>query len=205
MVERFATSTRLTGTAARIAEAAAAVVARQGFDALSVRTVAAAAGLAPGTVQHHFRTRELLIAGAMDHVTARQLERIAASPQRDSVREAIRSGVMEILPLSPDRREEAIVWLALATAAATYPPLRPARDRMVELFRGIVIDALRFQARQSGQDLDDDRAMAAAIAFAATIDGLMLHAIDAGSVEQGRIIAAVELALDYLLGLDGDK
>lgn len=51
-------------TAIRIMEAAAEVV-KSGLDALTHRSVAAQAGVATGAVTHHFRSKEQLVAGAI--------------------------------------------------------------------------------------------------------------------------------------------
>ncbi|MFC0672847.1 TetR/AcrR family transcriptional regulator [Brachybacterium hainanense] len=51
----------------QILEAVWAVVARQGLEAVSVRSVAAAAQVSPGRVQHYFRSRsELVLASAQE-------------------------------------------------------------------------------------------------------------------------------------------
>jgi hypothetical protein len=85
----------------------------------------------------------LLISGALNYVTTHQLARINALPRAEDMRQAIRIGILEILPFFERSRDEAIVWLTLAAAAASRPSLRSAQARMVELLRGIVMDALR--------------------------------------------------------------
>lgn len=77
-----------------MADAAIRVVAEHGLDQLSVRTVAREAHVAPGTVQHHFPSRALL------------LER--TGPNTSGLT-ALRKGLRALLPVDRARREEAIV------------------------------------------------------------------------------------------------
>jgi TetR/AcrR family transcriptional regulator, regulator of cefoperazone and chloramphenicol sensitivity len=58
--------------AARIRDAALRLVAERGFAATSIRSVAAAAGVSPGLVQHHFRSKEELRA-ALDAFVVRRV------------------------------------------------------------------------------------------------------------------------------------
>jgi AcrR family transcriptional regulator len=67
-------------TSTSIADAAIRVVARQGLDRLSVRNVARQAGVAPGTVQHHYRTRAQLLDAAQAIVWIAFAAAAAANP-----------------------------------------------------------------------------------------------------------------------------
>ncbi|GAB5407174.1 MAG: TetR/AcrR family transcriptional regulator [Aureliella sp.] len=68
----------------RICEAAIAIASRDGFAAMSLDAVATQAGVSKGGLLYHFRTREELIHGTLQHFseTGRQmlLDRIAADP-----------------------------------------------------------------------------------------------------------------------------
>src|SRR5215468_3593613 len=54
-------------TRKRIVEAAARVLARDGYAATSVKDIAAEAGVAPGLVHYYFKTKEELVAAAVAH------------------------------------------------------------------------------------------------------------------------------------------
>jgi AcrR family transcriptional regulator len=70
-------SSDLTGYA-RIRNAALECFARDGFEASSVRAIARTAGVSPGLVQHHFRTKLDLREAVHEHVVA-----LAAAPFAD--------------------------------------------------------------------------------------------------------------------------
>ena len=50
-----------------ILDAATSLLASRGAEHATVRKVAAEAGLSPGAVQHHFKTRDELIAAVYEH------------------------------------------------------------------------------------------------------------------------------------------
>ncbi len=163
-------------TATVIADATIAVVAQRGLDQLSVRNVARQAGVAPGTVQHHYRTRAQLLAAALERVVQRQLRRVEETGAHDSGVSALRSGLRALLPIDEPRREEAIVWIAFTAAAAVSPGLGPRHREVVELTRRRIREVIELGRAQGEVPATVDPAMAAA-EVAALVDGLLLHAI----------------------------
>lgn len=61
--------TRTASGAQLILEAVVRVLVHDGLDGLSVRRVAAEAGVSIGAVQHHFPTKDSLLVAAADHVS----------------------------------------------------------------------------------------------------------------------------------------
>ena len=111
------------------------VVAEGGLEAASIRAIAGRAGVAIGTVQHYFPTKDAMLRHAYrrigEDLGARAEERAdaAATP-----REAIREVLLELLPL--DARREAAVRISTAFAARALqaPALADElRDDLAEL------------------------------------------------------------------------
>jgi TetR/AcrR family transcriptional regulator, transcriptional repressor of bet genes len=65
---------------AQIVEAALTVAARDRLDRLTVRRVAAEAGLSPGLVFHHFTDKDTLLLAVLDHLIARTIPSVVAQP-----------------------------------------------------------------------------------------------------------------------------
>ncbi|MFS0729147.1 TetR family transcriptional regulator C-terminal domain-containing protein [Curtobacterium sp. 1P10AnD] len=114
-----------------VSDAAARVLARNGLGALSVRGVAAEAGLPPSTVRYVFPTQASVRTHALETVFDATARRVDAVPDTLSDRERARRILLELLPLDEERLVELDVYLALGNAALTDPELRPALDRVV--------------------------------------------------------------------------
>ena len=186
-----------TGTTARsIADSTIRIIARDGFDAVSVRQVTQEAGLAPGTVQHHFPSRDDLMRVAMERTADRQLERITDLPAiRDAFRIAQR-GLRTLLPLDEARREEAVVWIAFSAAASTRPSLRQAHEQGIALLRRHIRHVIEY-AHEVGQTRSGVSLELAAVSLGATIDGLILQGIN--SSDHGLLLDALDLAISQVI------
>ncbi|MBM7803758.1 AcrR family transcriptional regulator [Curtobacterium luteum] len=114
-----------------VSDAAARVLARNGLGALSVRGVAAEAGLPPSTVRYVFPTQASVRTHALETVFDATTRRVDAVPETLPDRERARRILLELLPLDEERLIELDVYLALGNAALTDPALRPALDRVV--------------------------------------------------------------------------
>jgi AcrR family transcriptional regulator len=108
----------------QLAEAVFAVIEARGLEAVSLRDVAAQAGVSMGQVQHWFRTKDAMLLFALGHmrdrVNARLAARIAGLPDQ-SPRAVIRAATVELLPLTPQARQEACVNVAFVARATVDP------------------------------------------------------------------------------------
>jgi len=142
----------------KILDAVLTVLAEQGLAALSVRTVAAAAGVSPAQVQYYYRTKSDLVRAGFDHAGEQFLDDIT-SAQPGTLADHV--GLW--LPLDERRERRARVWLAYAAAAAVDAELGAASARLDRDLRGWFID----------QGLSEQ----AATQLLALIDGLTLQCL----------------------------
>jgi len=112
-----------------VGEAAWRVVVRDGITKLSVRNVAAEAGIAAGSLRYLFPTQEALRAYVLDLVRQKVIDRIAGIPSQASIRQTVEDYFSQLLPLDAERRAEMEVFLSVGVLAFTDPVLRPAYDR----------------------------------------------------------------------------
>ncbi len=107
-----------------IAEAVFRVTASRGVEAVSLRDVAAEAGVSMGMVQHYFRTKEEMLLFSLDHmrdrVAGRLQARLAHLPEA-TPRDVARAVLGELLPTSEDSRAEAGISVAFYSRAAVTP------------------------------------------------------------------------------------
>lgn len=108
-------SVELQSSRERICEAALLGFAESGVAATSIRDVAAAAGVSPGLVQHHFPTKEKLREAVHEYVVLRAAETFAELPGGSSAEEIQRELGDRVTRLVREH-PEAIRYVARLTA-----------------------------------------------------------------------------------------
>lgn len=152
------------------------LILRDGISAVSVRDVAAEAGLSTGSLRHMFASKADLLAFSMDLVFVRLRARVRAHLSIKDPRDRALAMVSELLPLDEERRRQLVVSLALTTEAPSHPQLDViALNAQRETRRGFVA-LLRYLARHDrfAPDLDIDVEAARLHAF---VDGAAVHAM----------------------------
>ena len=132
---------------ALIADALWTVVRRDGYAAVSVRTVAAETGMSTGALRHYFGSQGELVAFAMSTLMERVRARVAAAGERATDFDGLVALLEEALPLDAERQAESEVWLALVAASRTDPALRPLADEFGAMPR--FASAARFRPRSA--------------------------------------------------------
>ncbi|HEY2062847.1 MAG TPA: TetR family transcriptional regulator C-terminal domain-containing protein [Amycolatopsis sp.] len=169
---------------AHIADAVLRLAARDGLQAVSLRSVATEAELNIGSVRHYFDGQRDLMRFAMrstiDRVTAR-LERRRESLRplseltRDEAADQLTEFLAELLPLDATRRAEGGVLVEFLVAARVDEEIA---DLASEAMRGTLILARRITDAMARQDLLPSEAAAPeAQRLAALLDGLSFRAV----------------------------
>ncbi|QWF81724.1 TetR/AcrR family transcriptional regulator [Amycolatopsis sp. CA-230715] len=180
-----------------IAEALLRLVAREGIEAVSVRTVAAEAGLSAGAVQKYFSTKEELYYFALD-LTGDYLEnRWSEVDYGGDLLAVLHRLIIAAMPLDDQVRAEVIVILAFTARAAVTPPWN---DYLREGYRDLHAMTVRFLERSQEQgdirdDLGADQLADIVLALSEGFANRML--IDVES--QPRLLESLDLALRELL------
>ncbi len=186
----------------QIARALLRVTATHGLDAVSLRHVAAEAGVSMGMVQHWFRTKDEMLRFALqtvsEHVEARLGQRITEI-EHGSPREAVRALLVELLPLDEKRRLEAHVAVAFGARAAVSPGIAESLREGIDQMRAFLADRIR--AANGPRRLDPEHA---AVALSALVDGLTAHTLAEQCTPQAAL-AALEDHLDTLFGAPTDS
>lgn len=157
-----------------LAQALWRVVRRDGVHHVSVRSVAAEAGISPSALRHYFASQDELMGFALrsmvERVTARVMPVLTSLNGRDG---AVRI-LGELLPLDAERRAEVEVYLAFIGRAHADPTLRAIQDESERASGEAVLFAVRLLA-DAGL-LGPRRTVAAeAQRLYPLIDGLALH------------------------------
>ncbi|PRX97769.1 TetR/AcrR family transcriptional regulator [Allonocardiopsis opalescens] len=182
----------------QLADAAIEVLAGEGARGLTHRAVDAAAGAPPGTASRYFRTREALVRGVVERVTARVVAEV--------------DGMM-VRPVGPDRLEEVLTaelhrlltvddslpaaLLELHLESRREPALRGPLAEATAARAGMVLR----QCRAAGVDLSGQDALLLEM----TTIGILFTAMTARPDDlEGLLRAAVRTALErHLPGAPG--
>ncbi|MFC4554930.1 TetR/AcrR family transcriptional regulator [Georgenia faecalis] len=155
--------------AAGVLDGVLTVLAEHGVGALSVRTVAAAAGVSPAQVQYHYRTKSELVRAAFDHAGEQFLADVAAAQPT-----TLMDVVEQWLPLDDRRERRARVWLAYAALSAVDTALAAASAQLDDELRQWFV----------GHGLTDD----AAAQLFALIDGVTIQCLMLPQAERRSLV-----------------
>ncbi|MDQ2625162.1 MAG: TetR/AcrR family transcriptional regulator [Actinomycetota bacterium] len=142
-----------------IVEAAWRLIARGGFEAMTMREIAAEAGFANGALKYYFSSKDELLAAAFQQGFFRVNERASHSIQDRTGLDAIRLLCLEMLPLDAERQVEARVAVAFWDRVVASKALMKIHADSVAIWRKWMEDELD-TARRSGRletDLPDQQ------------------------------------------------
>jgi AcrR family transcriptional regulator len=133
---------------AAIAESVWRLTARGGIEAVTMRQVAADAGMSLGQLQHYFATKDELLAFAYELVTEQVAARVSlrehpVSDEEPQPRELVRDVLVEMLPLDEQRVLEAHVAFAYLARAAVAPEFAARLRKTHAELSDLVVDQLR--------------------------------------------------------------
>jgi AcrR family transcriptional regulator len=197
MMPRMVANASGGGTRRQLTDVMLRIVAESGLDRLTVREVAAAAGVSIGTVQHHFPTKDAMLAAAYGEVVSRIRRRLGDVRLGADVRRNLGAVLSELLPADEHRAAETRVHLAFAARAATMPTLAEIQRTALAEIHDALTAAFTTAAGGRWSRASSARRAHAALAIA---DGLALHAVSSGDwLSRRQQSAVLALALDALL------
>jgi AcrR family transcriptional regulator len=152
------------------------VIARDGLDKATVRTIARETGRSAGTLAHYFTDKDDVLVSALqlshERIVARWEEKLSGLRGLNALREL----VLDNLPLDDDRDLETRLALNYWTRALTQESLVSSQWRKgAKLIDRIV--ALVREGQQLEEIRDDDLAENIAERLHALIDGFSLHSL----------------------------
>lgn len=185
-----------------IAEAVLRVTGQHGLEAVSLRDVAAEAGVSMGMVQHYFKSKDEMLLFACKYLierSSREVQaRAAAAPTPMTSRDMLRNWFIAILPLDAEHRMTTHVWIAFLARAVLEPDLqRFMRETWIQTHY-LFAEQLR-AAQRSGElpaGLDPEQEARTSVAV---VDGLVSHVL-IGHYSPEQALATIDDHLDRLFG-----
>lgn len=120
-----------------LAQALWQVVTSKGIGAVSIREVAATAGVSAGSLRHLFPTREQLVIAAAEQMLRNVERRIRSLPRDVPPLRFAEDALAQTLPLDAERRIEFAVNLALVAEEPAVPALAGIRRQTYDDLRGL--------------------------------------------------------------------
>jgi TetR/AcrR family transcriptional regulator, transcriptional repressor of bet genes len=166
---------------AAIAESVWRLTARGGIEAVTMRHVAADAGMSLGQVQHYFTGKDELLTFAYQLVTEQVAARTSQredppTEEEPEPRDIVRNALVELLPLDEERTLEAHVAFAFLARAAVAPEMAAQLRKTHADLEDLIIDQLRRGQRRGVVPLPLDPTREARTLLA-VLDGLSAHVL----------------------------
>lgn len=190
--------TPMSPAASMTADATIAIIAEEGFDRVSVRSVAARLGVAPGTVQYRSPSRRTLLTDALVRSVQRQGGRVLSHEVDPAQPETLVRALAELLPTGAVQREDAAAWVAFGAAASTRPWLADPYWEALQIMRTWV-EGILTDARKAGRMRVDLSPAEGARLVTAVVNGLTLDLLNAPPTESDEVIGQLRSGLGLIL------
>lgn len=186
-----------------IAAALMRVAAAHGLESVSLRHVAAEAGVTAGMVQHYFPSKDAMMRFAMDTASARFEQRITvavdALGEHPSARDLVSAVLGTLMPTSdPAAADDGRVALAFMAYAATRPTVAADLERSNAGLRDFIASQVRTAVSEGLAPASLDPESAAATLMALT-DGLAVQMLSSNlSHETATALLETQLDLTFM-------
>ncbi|MEH6592707.1 MAG: TetR family transcriptional regulator C-terminal domain-containing protein [Halioglobus sp.] len=166
---------------ANFARAAMRLIAKHGLEGVTMRAVAAEAGLSYGSLFHYFCSKDELLMHAVRHSTSLQSQRVNDYVSQHSGLKALEHLLCDDVIMNESSRDAWMVWMTFLYKAALQQSFAEMNAEMIEGWLGRITRLLE-DALKAGEILptvDVEREAMAAWAFSAGIGQMGLLQPDA--------------------------
>ena len=162
----------------KFAEAAMSLIARDGLEGVTMRAVAAEAGLSYGSLFHYFNSKDELLMHAVRHSTSLQTKRINEYTNKYSGLKALEHLLCDDAIITESTRDDWMVWMTFLYKAALQASFATAYAELIDGWQARITGLLE-DAQQAGEirsELDVEFEAMAIWAYSAGIGQLgLLH------------------------------
>jgi AcrR family transcriptional regulator len=180
----------------QLAAAVFRLASTHGLESVSLRQVAAEAGVSMRLVQYYFETRDGMLLWALKHLNEELADRVRARLSGEPTpREIIRTSLVELVPHDEHSRMASLVFIAYFVRALNDPALGEAfrgdgTDELAAFFAQLIRDSQA--AGTSPAALDPEREAATLLAVANGMGPDVLI----GTVTAEEVLATLDYHLD---------
>ncbi|NUS03491.1 MAG: TetR family transcriptional regulator [Nonomuraea sp.] len=188
----------------RLAEALLRIAGTRGLQAVSMREVAAEAGVSLRVVQYYFANKQALLETGLAELGARMDRRVkqrAAASDELTPRGVFAAVLGTIVPFDEQSRLDSMAWTAYYTAALTDPALAAAGVTLPNALEDFL--TVRLTAAQRAGDVAPDRDPRTEVASLLALANGLTSSVLAGQRGYEAAIEIVGYRLDRLFGPAG--
>jgi len=142
----------------KFARAVIRLVAREGLEGMTMRAVAAEAGLSYGSLFHYFNSKDELLMHAIRFSTSEQTRRVNEFSVRFKGLKALEQLMRDDALVDDETREDSLAWLAFLYKAALKEPFAEMHAELIagwiERIRALLQEAQDRGELRPGLDLD---------------------------------------------------
>jgi TetR/AcrR family transcriptional repressor of bet genes len=188
----------VTSPSDQLLQVVADLLVEHGYEGISVRRVAARAGVSIGAVQHHFPTKDAMLTAAMRLVSQQFQARLQARVPPDPTPEAaFRAVAQELLGAEPDQRTAGVLWTLRLARSTVDPATAKTHAEEWQEIEDLLAGLLWASRPERGEDWG--RTQAAVLL--ALLDGLAPAVlVEPKRMPPGRAQAILAAHLDQVLG-----
>ncbi len=134
----------------KFAEAAMSLIAQHGLDGVTMRAVAAEAGLSYGSLFHYFRSKDELLMHAVRHSNSLQTDRINKFTSQYSGMKALEHLLCDDAIITDSSRDDWMVWLTFLYQAALQTSFADLHSELIDDWQ-TRIESLLEDAQKAGE------------------------------------------------------
>lgn len=177
------------------------IVQRDGFNAVSVRSIAAEVGLSKSTIAHYFTSQDEILAVAVQQHIDVNNRKFQALDVATCTPEVALQALLLAIPTTPVQRRQSQVWLALLEHSQSSEQVAESLAHMNREIRAAINVLLQALAANGfvhqGRDLEQE-----AVKVHAIVDGLSLQSLtdpagtDPASIQRSVALVIADLNAD---------
>jgi len=142
----------------KFARAVIRLVARDGLEGMTMRAVAAEAGLSYGSLFHYFDSKDQLLMHAIRYSTSEQTRRVNGFSARYKGLKALEQLLRDDALVDEDTRDDSLAWLAFLYKAALKEPFAEMHAELIagwlERIQQLLQDAQKRGELRPGLDIE---------------------------------------------------
>ncbi|MUL76427.1 TetR/AcrR family transcriptional regulator [Mycolicibacterium sp. CBMA 226] len=189
----------------QIAEAVWRLAMQGGLEQVTLRQVAAEAGVSARLLQYYFGTRDQVLLGALEILNAeaerQATDRLASLGDAPGMRATVRGVLLEMLPLDRQRRDRHVVYAAYFVRFLAEPALASVARAATSGLANLVTDLI-IRAQELGEALHSIDAAREGAFLTAGAEGLQTRML-LGQLPAEDAIDLVENQLDRIFRTQG--